>query len=150
KEGEKILGVSRNNGGHHARLLHLLGCVEAEHGDLDRALELCRKAQKKLEQALGPTPSNRALRSDRLTNREAVARYDFLRGKFPRDRWIAEQERILQERKALVGEGASPRLQGGVAATAAVLAGLLLEAGRPAEALACVEGVLPAHEKLVR
>jgi tetratricopeptide (TPR) repeat protein len=58
---------------------------------------------------------------------------------------------ILKERKDLVGEGPpSPRFSGEVAGSAVVLAGLLLEAGQPAEALACVEEVLPDHEKVVR
>src|SRR5205823_11027547 len=44
----------------------------------------------------------------------------------------------------------SPRCQAEVAASAAVLASLLLEAGRAAEALTCIEGVLPDHEQFVR
>jgi hypothetical protein len=44
----------------------------------------------------------------------------------------------------------SPRFSGEAAGSAVVLAGLLLEAGRPAQALACVEDVMPAYEKVVR
>jgi hypothetical protein len=129
----------------------VLGCLEAELGNLDRGLELCRKAHGKLEQALAATPRDRALRSDWLTNREALARYGFRKGELPRDRWIAEQQAILRERKDLVRqEPPSPRLAGEVAATAAVLAGLLLEADRYKEALELVEEVLPVHEQVVR
>ena len=45
-EGEEILvGSGRNDGlrGHHARLLHVLGCLEGESGNLDRGLALCRR-----------------------------------------------------------------------------------------------------------
>src|SRR5262249_15395614 len=65
--------------------------------------------------------------------------------------WIAEQQAILKERNTLVGQGPqSPRFSGEVGGSAAVLADRLLEAGRPAEALACIDAVLPAHEEAVR
>jgi tetratricopeptide (TPR) repeat protein len=154
KEGEEVLGGPRKDRGlrgHHPRVLLVLGCLEGESGNLDRGLELCLESHEKLGQALRETPGDRSLRSDWLASREALARYRFLKGGLTRDRWIAEQQVILEERKDLVGQGPpSPRFSGEVAGSAVVLAGLLLEAGRPAEALACVDGVLPAHEKIVR
>jgi serine/threonine-protein kinase len=137
--------------GQYARLLHVLGCLELESGNLDRGFGLCLKAHEKMEQALGQTPGERWLRSDLLSNREVLVRCRFLKGDLTRTDWIREQEAILKERKDLVGQDpAAPRFQGESAGSAAVLADLLLEAGRPGEALACVEGVLPAHEKAAR
>jgi tetratricopeptide (TPR) repeat protein len=154
KEGEEAFGApSQNLGlrGQHARLLLVLGRLEGESGDLDRGLELCLKSHEKLEQALRETPGDRSLRSDWLAGREALARYRCLTGALTRDGRIAAQQEILEARKDLVGQAPrSPRFQGEAAESAVVLAGLLLEAGRPAEALACVDGVLPAHEKAVR
>jgi hypothetical protein len=107
--------------------------------------------REKLEQAIQAAPGDRSLRSDWLGNEEALARCHFLRRDITRDDWIAKQQAILAERRDLAGQSPpSPRFQGEVAASAAVLAGLLLRAGRPAEALACVDKVLPAHEQLVR
>jgi hypothetical protein len=129
----------------------VLGCLECESGDLDRGLAACLKAHEQLEQALRETPGDPSLRRDWLGNREALARCRFLKGALTRAGWIAEQKRILGEHKGLTGQGPlSPQAQGELAGSAAVLADLLLEAGRPAEALACVDEVLPAHEKAVR
>jgi tetratricopeptide (TPR) repeat protein len=154
KEGEEVHGGPRKNlrlRAQHARLLLVLGCLEGDSGHLDRGLEVCLSAHEKLEALLRKVPGDRSMRSDWLASREALARYRFLKGGLSRDRWIAEQQVILKERKDLVGDGPpSPRFQGEAAGSAVVLAGLLLEAGRPAEALACVEEVLPAHEKVVR
>jgi tetratricopeptide (TPR) repeat protein len=153
KEGEEVFGgPGKNHGlrGQHARLLLMLGSLEGDSGNLDRGVELCLKAHQQLEQALRETPGERWLRSNRLASREALARYRFLKGALTRDRWIAEQQAILKERKGLVGQGPpSSRFSGEVAGSVVVLAGLLLEAGRPAEALACVEEVLPGCEKAV-
>jgi hypothetical protein len=135
----------------YARFLYVLGCLEAASGNLDRGLGACRKAHEQLEQALRETPEQRSLQSDWLSSREALARCRFLEGDLTRARWIVEQQAIFEERKQLVGhEQPSPRFSGELAGSAAVLAGLLLEAGRPAAALACVEEVLPAQEKVVR
>jgi tetratricopeptide (TPR) repeat protein len=154
KEGEEVLGGPRQSlglRGQHARLLLVLGCLEGESGNLDRGLTVCLKAHEKLEQALHETPGDRSLRSDWLASREALARYHSLKGDLTRDRWITEQRVLLRECQDLAGQGPpSPQFQGEVAGSAAVLAGLLLEAGRSTEALACVDGVLPAHEKVVR
>src|SRR5262249_15552464 len=153
-EGEEVLvGLRKDHGllGHHARLLYMLGCLERESGNVDRGLAVCRKAQKKLEQALRMTPGDRSLRSNRLANLEALAQCRFLKGDLTLLGWIAEQQAILKERNTLVGQGPqSPRFSGEVGGSAAVLADRLLEAGRPAEALACIDAVLPAHEEAVR
>jgi tetratricopeptide (TPR) repeat protein len=151
---EEVLAGPRSNRGlrgQYARLLHVLGCLECDSGNPDRGLALCRKAHEHLEQLLRETPGHRSLRTDWLTNREALARCRFLEGELTRAGWIAEQKAIPGERKDLAGqEEPSPRFAGEAARSAAVLAGLLLEEGRPAEALACIDGVLPAHEEIVR
>ena len=154
KEAEEVLGGPRRNRslrGQHARLLHVLGCLEGESGNLDRGLEVCLKAHEKLEQALRETPGDRSLRSDWLASREALARYRFQKGDLTRDGWISEQQGILEARKDLMGQSTpSPRFSGEAAGSAVILAGVLLEAGRPVQALACIDSVLPAHEKVVR
>ena len=80
-----------------------------------------------------------------------MARCRFLGGEITRDGWIGEQETILAERRGLAArEPPSPRFQDGEAMSAAILSGLLLDAGRPAEALTCVNRVLPDYEHFVR
>src|SRR5262249_48126694 len=144
-EGEEVLVGSRKDHGllgHHARLLHMLGCLERESGNFNRGLAVCRKAQEKLEQALRMTPGDRSLRSNWLANREALAKCRFLKGDLSRVGWIAEQQAILKEHQDLVGQAPlSPRFSGELGRSAAILADLLLEAGRPAEALACIDAV---------
>ncbi len=154
QEGDKELDRSckdHNVRGQHARLLSVLGRLEVEAGNFDRGLDICRMAQEKLEQALRETSGDRSLRSDWLANRETLARCRFLKEEFSRDDWIAEQRAILKERQALVSQGPpAPQFQGEVAGSAVILAGLLLEANQPAEALACVDEALPGQEQLVR
>jgi tetratricopeptide (TPR) repeat protein len=154
KDAEDALAGSRRGRKlreQHARLLHVLGCLERESGDLDRGLGACQKADELIQQALRAAPGNRSLRNDRLANREALARCRFLKGSLSRAAWIAEQQGVLAERKELAGLGTpAPRFQRGAAESAAVLAGLLLEAGRPAQALACVAEALTAHEKVLQ
>jgi tetratricopeptide (TPR) repeat protein len=154
KHWKGVLADSPNNRvllGHHARFLHLLGCLECESGNLDRGLALCRKVQEELDQALRRTPGDRLSRGNWLSNREALARYRFRAGNFTRFDWIAEQKGILEERRAIVRQAPlSSQFQGEFADSAAILATLLLEAGQPDEALACVQSVLQAHEKAVR
>ena len=73
KEGEEVLGGPRKNRSlreQQARLLHVLGCLVGESGNLDRGLEVCLKSHEKLEQALRETPGDRSLRSDWLASRE--------------------------------------------------------------------------------
>jgi tetratricopeptide (TPR) repeat protein len=86
----------------------------------------------------------------RLTISEAIAQFRFLAGKLSREERLAQQRQFLVERKALhEREPKVPQFEREVGASAAVLAGLLLETGRADEALAVVEEVLPALEKLV-
>src|SRR5262249_4888406 len=59
KEGEEVLGCpgkDRGLVGRHAHLLHVLGCLEADSGNLDRGLDLCRQAEEKPDQALRQAP----------------------------------------------------------------------------------------------
>jgi hypothetical protein len=69
-----------------------------------------------------------------------------------RDVCIAEQRGVLAARRELAGSrpALGPRFQAEAAASAALLARLLLEGRRPAEALACVDAVLPDHGRFVR
>ena len=88
--------------------------------------------------------------ANRLTIRESIARFRFLAGRSSREERLAQQRQILAERKALHEREPKVRqYEREVGASAAVLAGLLLETGRADEALAVVEDVLPALEKLV-
>jgi serine/threonine-protein kinase len=156
KEGEEVLGgpgKDRRLSAEHARLLYVLACLERETGNLPRSLEVCQKAREKLEQVCREVPGNRSLRSDWLATREELARCRVLMGDLPREGWIVEQQAILAERRNLAGQdplSRSPRFQGKAAESAAVLAGLMLEAGHPPDALACLDEALPAHERLVR
>jgi len=133
-------------------LLHLLGCLQRESGDFARALEFSRQAQEKLEHALKAAPRDPSLRSARLGNREELVQCQFLKGDITRQRYIAEQRRILEERKNLAGPRPTrlPRFQGELAASAARLAQLLLEGNRPADALACLDEVLADHEHFMQ
>src|SRR5262249_18572211 len=73
------------------------------------------------------------------------------KGDLSRTDWIAEQGKILAERRALATSGQpSPRFQGEVAGSAAILSGLLLQAGPPAQALAGVNEGVRAQEQLAR
>jgi tetratricopeptide (TPR) repeat protein len=136
---------------HHARFLSLLGCLEGDSGHPDTGLLQCQQAQAEQDQLLRDTPEDRLLRSDWLSNREALARLRFLAGQTGAEARLAGQRQILDERRELAGRPpVSPRFQGEVGASAAVLAGLLLEAGRANEALAVVDEVLPAHQRLVQ
>ena len=153
-EGDKVLADSSKalgRRGQHARLLQVLGCLLCESGDLQRSLGICQKAHEKLEQALRELPGDRSLHSDWLTNCETLAQCRFRTGDLTRVGWISEQQRIVEKRKGLVEQGKpSSRFTGDLAESAAILASLLLEANRPAEALACVDAVLPDHERAVR
>ena len=67
KEAEELLAGSRSNRWGRwqlAWLLHVLGCLECESGNVARGLGACRKAQEKLEQALRETPGHRWIRSE--------------------------------------------------------------------------------------
>jgi len=86
----------------------------------------------------------------RLTIRETVARFRFLAGKSSREERLAQQRQFLVERKALYErEPKVPQFEREVGASAAVMAGLLLETGHADEALSVVEDVLPALERRV-
>ncbi len=102
KQGKEILiGSARNHEllGHHARLLHVLGSLERDCGNVDRGRAVCRQAQGELERALGRTPGNRSVRTDGLTNREALARCRFQAREIDRGR--------LDRREARNSRGAS-------------------------------------------
>ena len=91
------------------------------------------------------------LRSEWLDTREAIVRLRFLAGRQDADAWDREQRQVLAERNDLARqEPVLPYFQGKVAASAVVLAGLLLEKGKVQEAAGVVEEVLPLHERLVQ
>ncbi|HEY7428643.1 MAG TPA: serine/threonine-protein kinase [Gemmataceae bacterium] len=136
---------------HRARFVCVLGRLEGERGKLDSGLRHCEQAREAQERALAQAPGNRSLRSDWLGSREAIARLRSLAGQTGADAWIREQRQILSERKELAGrDPVLPYFRREMGASAAVLAGLLLETGQAAEALGVVEEVLPAHERLVQ
>jgi serine/threonine-protein kinase len=155
EQGEGVLGGAGNSRAlraQHASLLHVLGCLRRETGDVAGGLAISREAREKLERALREAPGDPSLRSALLGNGEELALGQFLKGDISRDACIAEQRRIVLARKELAGPRPTraPRFQAELAASAALLARLLLEGGRPAEALACVDEVLPDHERFVR
>jgi tetratricopeptide (TPR) repeat protein len=135
-----------------ARFNYVLGCLERESGHLAEGLRYCEEARREQEQALQEAPGDPSLRGAWLGAREELALCRFQRGDINRDDCIAEQQSVLEERKKLAGplRTRAPRFQGELAASAALRAGLLLEGGRPAEALTCVDEVLPDHERFVR
>src|SRR5207237_1394609 len=106
EQGEDVLGgpsKSRVLHAQHARLLHLLGCLKGESGDLARGLELSEEVQKKLEHARKEAPGDPSLRGTELGSKEEMALCRFLKGDDNRDICIAEQRRVLKERKNLAG-----------------------------------------------
>jgi tetratricopeptide (TPR) repeat protein len=133
-----------------AWFLCVLGRLEGELGQVDCGLRHCEQARQEQERALAQAPGDRSLRSEWLETREAIARLRTLAGQDSADARIRAERQILSERKELAArDPVVPHFLGEVGASAAVLAGLLLENGRAAEALDVVEEVLPAHERLV-
>jgi tetratricopeptide (TPR) repeat protein len=136
---------------HRARFLCVLGRLEGELGQVDSGLRHCEQARQEQEQALAQAPGDRSLCSDWLGTREAIARLRFLARKADADGWIREQRQILSKRKELADrEPVLPYFRRELGASAAVLAGLLVETGQTREALDVVDEVLPTHEQLVR
>jgi hypothetical protein len=134
---------------------YILGCLECESGDLRGGLDRCQSAlrgeEEYLAQYKAPETEVPILVANRLTIHESIARFRSMAGKLSHEEWLAQQRQILAGRKAL--EQRHPKLrrfQREAAASAAVLAGLLLETGRHDEALVVVEDVLPRIEKLVQ
>src|SRR5262249_38231337 len=139
-------------GAQHARLLHFLARLQRESGDVTQGLEISREARQKLERALTAAPGDPSLQRARLGNREELALCGYLRGGTTRDSIIAEQQRGPKDPKTLAGPRSprAPRFQAELAASAALLARLLLEGSRPDDALACVDEVLPDHEQFMQ
>jgi tetratricopeptide (TPR) repeat protein len=153
EQGEDVLGGPGKTPllhAQHARLFHVLGCLRRESGDVAQGLELAQRAREKLERALAAAPGDPSLRSAWLGSREELALCRYLWGDTARDTCITEQRSVLAERRDLASSTRAPGFQGEFAASAALLARLLLEGSRPAEALACVEEVLHDHEPFVR
>ncbi len=134
---------------------YILGCLECETGDLTAGLDRCESAlrgeEELLAQEKGPWKGKPQL--CRLTSsRSAKPSPDsaFLARRSSREERLAQQRQILAERKALHEREPKVRqYERELGASAAVLSGLLLETGHADEALAVVEDVLPALEKLV-
>ncbi len=150
-ELQKGEGKSPTLATQRARFLGVLGRLEGERGEVDSGLRHCEQAREEQERTLGQAPGDRSLRSDWLGTREAIARLRSLAGRAGMDAWIREQRQVLSERQELAArEPVVPYFRREVGASAAVLAGLLLDAGQAAEALDVVEQVLPAYEQLVQ
>ncbi len=133
---------------------YILGYLECETGNLIGGLDRCESALRGEEDLLAqnkaPGKENPIFVANRLTIRETITRFRVLAGKLTSEERLAQQRQFLAERKALhERELKAPRYGWELGASAGVLAGLLLEIGRPDEALTVVEDVLPALEKLV-
>jgi len=151
KQGDEFVQGERPLLADHAWFLNVLGRLEGEAGHHDEALSCCNRATQQQKQALAKAPGNPALRNDQLRIRETLSELRLLKGEVGRDDRIGEQRQILRERQELARrDPQSPRLQSEVGASAAVLAGLLRQAGRPDQALEVVEQALPPHEALLR
>jgi tetratricopeptide (TPR) repeat protein len=135
----------------HPRLLCALGCLEADSGRLEEALHHCKRAAQLQMQGRALAPRSPARHNDLLRAREALSGLRRLKGEIGSDDRILEQRQILRQREELAGrDPLSPRWRSEASASAAVLAGLLLQAGRARAALDVVEQVLPRHEALLR
>ncbi len=103
-----------------------------------------------LGQIKGQGKENPGFLANSLTMHETIARFRFLAGKSAREERLAQQRQILVERKALHQRNPKEgQFQREVGASAGVAAEVLLETGHADAALAVVEEILPALEKLV-
>jgi serine/threonine protein kinase len=142
----------------HSRFNYLLGCLEGERGNPVKGISHCERAMKEQQQVRddqrGMKIENPEALSDLLWTREAIARMRFQARTISHDELINLQRQILVERKSI----SHPRKMGYVfagqyeaeeAASAAVLAGHLIDASRPQEALSAVSEQLPILQRLV-
>jgi serine/threonine-protein kinase len=135
----------------HPWFLTILGRLQAELGRHDEALSCCNRAAQLQKEVLALAPGNATLSNTLLRIRETLSELRHQKAEIGRDDQIADQRQILREREELArGDPQSPGLRSEVGASAAVLAGLLLQAGRPRQAIEVVEQALPPHEALVR
>jgi tetratricopeptide (TPR) repeat protein len=154
KQGDefgKEKGRDRQPLADHPWFLCVLGRLEADSGRYEEALACCKRAAQQQERVLALAPRNPSLRNDLLRIRETLSALRLLKGEIGRDRRILEQRQILREREELARRDPSaPRWRSEAGASAAVLAGVLLQAGRASEALEVVGQALPPHEALLR
>src|SRR5262249_53188696 len=114
-------------------------------------LHYCQRAEELQKQALALAPRNPALCNDWLQTRETLSALRLLKGEIGHDERILQQQQILRERAELARrDPQSSRWRSEASAAAAVLAGLLHQAGRQRQAIEVVEQALPPHEDLLR
>ena len=133
---------------------YILGYLDCETGDLTGGLARCDSALREEEELIAQNKvqgeENATYVAHRLTIRESIAGFRFLAGKSSREERLAQQRQILADRKSLhEREPKVLQYERELGASAAVLAGLLLETGHADEAMAVVEDVLPSLGKLV-
>jgi tetratricopeptide (TPR) repeat protein len=154
KQGDefgKDKGLDRQPLADHPWFLCVLGRLEADSGRHEEALRSCKRAAQRQERVLALAPKNPSLRNDLLRIRETLSGLRLLAGEIGRDRRSLEQRQILREREELARRDPSaPRWRSEASASAAVLAGLLLQVGKASEALEVVGQALPPHEALLR
>jgi tetratricopeptide (TPR) repeat protein len=151
KRGEEFEDPDRLLLADRPRFLCALGRLGAESGRPDEALSHYQRAARLRQEAQALAPSNPSLRDDLLRTREALSGLRLLAGEIDLDGRIGEQRQICREREELArGDPPSPQLRSAAGESAAVLAGLLLQAGRPREALDVVGQALPLHEALLQ
>jgi hypothetical protein len=131
--------------------ISLLGCLEAERGDVAQGLEHCMRARAMHEKLLSKDPGMDGVASDSLYNREAIARYCHQSKKIGREELISLQRNILEERRQLQKKHPGVhQFEIDLSSTTGDMAQVLLDAGRTNDALSLVNDVLPSQERLVQ
>jgi hypothetical protein len=136
----------------HARCLLALAILQAETGHFDEGLVLCDEALGELKALQDQVPTDLTLKRLALDMHESRLKIQVLRGKTHRGEAIAQQEKIVKERQAvLMHFRQTPVLRREAIASGAILASLLLEADKDiSQSIKIIGELLPQQERLVQ